>query len=368
MGLFSNTQLEMNIYAICGHGTEPIESITVPEGCMLVVRQNPGCYMSKRDYDQHMKSIMCNKDITSSLHDPLGNLDMIRKVFGPVMIFKAGDKCPNFRFKLIVDYHFPTSISFGKLAGIIPITSDSASDLCHTLSDVSDELKQSIIAPPKFVPANITDPKFKVFADMPQNKRAAIQPMINTMINMETTRRKDQYNYEIKKLQKPDVAIAGNLPAASILPLFYQHSIYPTKDTVTRFLDDESLTINDIIDDSAFEELITIDAKSMFKKYPGVYYHFVCRLSEDPDISETLFNVNMFPTYNEMLYNHRQVPAVYNTPILQMPVSKQHYIKQSIYEAERKKQFGKGRQTQRQKRKVRKTMRSLNHRTSKARR
>ncbi len=351
----------MPVYTICGHGGEPIDSFIVPRGCTIVVKANPGCYMSKYEYNKHLRTIFCNKELQGALSEPVANISDLRKSFGPVSIFKEGDTCPNFLFRLLVDYPDNTTHikHFSQMSGIIPVptTASEYDIMCNVITGASDAWLKSKNILPNYVPALITNAKYSMYTSlmnkMPNSQRSQIQKMVEKLVEDENKGRKNQYNARVKSIKSGTVPINMDLSAKSILPVIYEHSIYPTKEEILSIVEasGENPSLQDVFMDGEFQEVINIDLKTLFTKLPGTYYHFACRLSEDPAISQELFTNNIFETNNGNLAS-RPIPAIYNRPVLEMPAEHQYYIKQAISEVERKKLLGKTRRN-RQSRKSR---------------
>ncbi len=345
-------------YAICGHGGEPIESFVVPKGCTIIVKANPGCYMSKYDYDRHLRTLFCNKELSDILSDPVANIAVLSKTFGPVSIFKEGDECPNFMFRLLVD--FPDKekhkSNFSQMSGIIPIPSSSEYDtMCNAITGASNTWLKSKNIIPEYVPAKITNAEFSRYTSlmdkMTNDQKPQILKMVNQLVETENKGRKARYNAIVKNVKSGYIPIRLDLPAKNILPIIYEYSIYPTKEEVITSVNEsgENPSLQDIFMEGVFEELINIDLKTLFEKLPGTYYHFACRLSQDPNISQALFTNNIYETNNGGLAS-KHVPRAYNIPVLEMPEEHQHYIKQAIKEVERRKLLGKTRRNNRRNR------------------
>lgn len=336
----------MNVYAICGHGTEPIESFIVPKGCTIVVKANPGCYMSKRDYDRHLRTIFCNTQISSALNDPVHNITTIRNAFGPVSIFKEGDRCPKFTFRLMVD--FPdkkTHINnFSQASGLIPVPTsrNELKKLCNDTSSVSDAWLQSNLVP-KYTPAKITNAKYNMYRKLMEkmntnDKRQQIQLMVEKLMAANNELKQQKYDSVANSIKNGYIPIDMGLSAKNILPLIYEHSIYPTKKDVFEIISaiGENPTIQEVFMEETFFNAVDIDLETLFTKFPGTYYHFACRLSDNPNISEYLFSDNVYETNNGGLTSNA-IPAIYNKPVLEMPNNYQHYVRQLIAETENRK-------------------------------
>lgn len=348
----------MTVYAICGHGFEPVESIRIPPGCAIVVRSNPGCAMYRDEYDKHLKTLFCDESLSRVLKDPAAHISAIRAAFGSVIVFKEGDVCPNFSFKLLVD--FPDLSQYAQVSGIIPVPTDGQ-PLCGAFSGSGNVWLQSPNFVKPYVPPKITNAKFEKYAklmeSMTPEQRPAIEGMVDSLLEFENRRRKNNYNRSIKNLASGYVEVKDDLPANKVLPLIYEHSIYPTKEDIASIVSDmgENPSIGDVVNSEALEKTMSIDLKTLFEKFPGTYYHFACRITTNLNTYYSLYeqNRNIKRNGTKISFVTRNVPAIYNTPVLKMPVEHQHYIKQAIYEAEHKKQQHTRRAKRRRHRKTR---------------
>jgi hypothetical protein len=317
--------------------------------------------MYRDEYDKHLKTLFCDESLSHDvLNDPASHIAAIRAAFGSVIVFKEGDVCPNFSFKLLVD--FPDLSQYAQVSGIIPVPTDGQ-PLCGAFSGSGNVWLQSPNFVPPYIPPTITNAKFATYAKlmerMTPEQRPAIQGMVDSLIAVENSRRKQNYNRHVKEIASGYVRVKNDLPANKVLPLIYEHSIYPTKEDVASIVSDmgENPSIGDVVHAKALENAISIDLKTLFEKFPGTHYHFACRITSNLNTYYSLYEQNRKVKFNGMMpsFVARNVPAVYNTPVLKMPAEHQHYIKQAIYEAERKKQQQRTRRAKR--RRQRKTRR-----------
>lgn len=256
-----------NAYYIGGHGGEGAKTFTVPAGCVLVIKAKPGEYTVREKAQAYMRDLFCEP--SDAFFRPVEEAAHVVSTFGSVAIYKEGDECPNYRYKLFGGYWRKRGYSFNPSAGLIPVPVRAAEGarLCR-------ELQEARVV----------------------------------------TASKKQH-------------------ASSVLPRFYRHSIQPTMGDVAVMIDELEDTVNNALnfsdprpppmyhvtmeellddDDSPFYDLITvtlsdllqIDARGQAGR-PGVYYSFSCR--GDPNVD--IYDLEMFankdtryvPSHGDML-------------------------------------------------------------------
>ena len=96
---------ETKAYYISGHGSEGEDSFIVPEGCMIVVKQEHGNmgYTETVDRDNLELNILKRLPL-KVLQQPDVYIEELINSVGPVSIFKPGDVCPNFEYYPLACY------------------------------------------------------------------------------------------------------------------------------------------------------------------------------------------------------------------------------------------------------------------------
>lgn len=214
-------QVPKKAYWISGHGSQSKTTWKVPDNCIIIVKTIPGISQDGIFFRKYYKT-WCDLD-PELVKNPLFHLSELRNptVFQSIAIYKPGMSCPTFNYS-VVDY-------FSKLKSYYPETS------------------------------GILD-----FDHVHENKHS---------IKINTNSYKDKDNLTF--VEKCDF-VANQ----------FIHSTYPTKDEVESYLKTELLPIKHFFETSidSIDRLFGfIDIKfgitqeELCKRFPGVYYNFVCR-------------------------------------------------------------------------------------------
>ena len=215
-------------YFIAGHGTEQMykdngtgfsDGFIVPDGCMIIVQQACG----ETGYTNLTNKFNVLNTLSSLSMDVLLNPDKhmgkFVKLFGPISIFKPGDKCPHFEYFLSACYDDKLN--------------------CHTFSGIIDL------------------ENFKSSGDHDDVDHIASK-VNETRIQTEIEKIEDAFLDQ------------------------YKYSIYPSYTDVSQKVSNDSLTVtNELIKKyySRLNKLFTVNItqEELCKKFKGVYYNFVCR-------------------------------------------------------------------------------------------
>lgn len=107
-------------YFISAHGGEGLAEFRVPAGCTIVIKANPGSYIIREKAAKLMRALYC--DPTDVAIRPLEYTQQLVDILGSVLIFQAGDMCPNFRFMFLKKYPRAKGVvQFDPVSGLLPI-------------------------------------------------------------------------------------------------------------------------------------------------------------------------------------------------------------------------------------------------------
>jgi hypothetical protein len=111
-------------YYIAGHGGEgdPDGKIVLPAGCTVIARAKPGQFSISKAVMEGAKKIFC--EVSDVYMQPLENMKKVVNAFGSVAVYRPGDLCPNFKFKLLVTHWRRNTMIVAPVAGLIPIPED----------------------------------------------------------------------------------------------------------------------------------------------------------------------------------------------------------------------------------------------------
>jgi len=225
-------------YIIGGHGAEGSDDFEVPDGCIIVVKAYSGSLMQGYTF---LKQELCSLS-PDILKDPINHYADLYKAFGPLAIYKPGQKCPNFSYTLLSCYKHNSEWngcdSFG--SGTIDVDS--------------------------------------LYIDKIQ--RECIRHI------SKSTRRNKNYN-EYRKLSTKRI----DSSTYAYMKQLYKHSVFPTSERIGDLMDDLSdegaNTLSDML--SGINVNVHHTQKDLCELFPGVYYNFVCRASQ---IGKQLFEYN----------------------------------------------------------------------------
>lgn len=234
-------------YFIQGHGYQTLDThFDVPEGCTIIVKEIAGNVGLAND---NMHSKLLSLDL-HKLQDPQQFKSNIHKHTKSIAIYKAGDKCPDFRYQLINCF--------------------KRHNFCKVYSGITD------VSLLKKYNANIN----KTFA-LPGGLTAP-------------------FNSKIIK--------------ENIIPK-YIYSVYPTQKEMHLHIRELYLNRNklNIYDTLINTPLISISQKDLCNRFPGVYYHFICRTLHE-NVSEKLRKNPRFFTSNNRLRGRKDEHGLRSTP------------------------------------------------------
>ena len=214
-------------YYIAGHGFEGKGSFIVPEGCMIVVKQQHGeLGYTNLDNPDNLELNLLKRLPLEVLQQPDLYTEEIIKSVGPVSIFKPGDRCPYFVYRLFACYEVRS--------------------ICHTASGVIDLEKfqnskdDKIVLKSKILSSDdILNERIKPF-------RHSIYPVYN-----------------------------------QVNDLLFDDDKYPKfEETYNKLVFDVEFHVNNYTD--KIKNKFKISQKKLCELHKGVYYNFVCReLSDD---------------------------------------------------------------------------------------
>lgn len=278
-------------YVILGHGTQLNTVFRVPENCIIIVKAHPGESLYYHNI-VHLWNKLYNPSRRLLYENPLVHLYELINDFGSIMIYKAGDICPNFVYALGPEYDTELNLIDNRV-----------------VEGDNDTRNLSI------------------------NKFGLI-PL------------DDRYTY----IHPSDVPI--NMPVKQFVESFYSNSIVPSIDDFKEHLGEENYntkTLREMInskDDTSDilfpdnywitqKDLLNIDPVTGKAGRTGVYYNFVCR-----DIFNT---TNTYYAFNQGLGKDVIRPTIQNyyTTLNGVPTNKgvRNIIERKIVEAEQRKHF-----------------------------
>lgn len=227
-------QVPKKAYWISGHGSQSKTTWKVPDNCIIIVKTIPGISQDGIFFRKYYKT-WCNLD-PELVKNPLFHLSELRNptVFQSIAIYKPGMLCPTFNYS-IVDYYSKPKKYYPETSGIL--------DFDHV-----HENKNSI------------------------------------KINTNSYNDKDNLTF----VEKCDF-VANQ----------FINSTYPTKDEVESYLKTELLPIKNFFETSidsinslfGFIDMnFSITQEDLCKRFPGVYYNFVCRNIRNIDTNVQIRN------------------------------------------------------------------------------
>jgi len=251
-------------YIIGGHGREPFnasDTFIVPENCIVIAKMYSGEQADHTKIFNPLVEKFLNKELLKSYKDPLNNLETIfsqENGFGSVSIYKAGDMCPNFVYKL-------QGCSFIKqdkyrchnnASGVIDVD----------LLDTTFKNKSDVLP---FSKSLLKNDMIKMFADLYEY---SVYPTKEQIISKLNTLFPDSNTRTLTNLER--LHIMENDPEIGWA--------YHLKNTVTRVTQEYLCSI-----------------------IPGIYYNFVCRGLPKPAASAyPKFAANLIETLAEGAVNH----------------------------------------------------------------
>lgn len=86
-------------YLLGGHGNETEPSFIVPKDCIIITPVEMGKFSTEAEVRKNITNL-CHLSPTTVVN-PLTNTNDLIRAFGPISIFKEGDRCPGFKYTLL---------------------------------------------------------------------------------------------------------------------------------------------------------------------------------------------------------------------------------------------------------------------------
>jgi hypothetical protein len=250
-------------YLIAGHGLEAIpgDTFPVPEGCYIVVKAKIGELTDSIDFHRQV-SRLCDID-HKKLEDPKKYEDDIVNAIKSNRVYKPGEDCPNFRYRLVAcdKKEYNKCGTYG--SGVINLKKLQTSKLCA--NPLGPYLRFNSAQDPIDFISNLYEnsilpTKRKVELYLKGENRAHLQYVVNDVLkedyDVSNVNNDDLNSYELDQ-DELDYAVTTaqqqhRLTTSECLKLLLQAP-----------------------------ELIDTDQRTLCKLHPGAYYNFVCRQIEN---------------------------------------------------------------------------------------
>jgi len=201
-------------------------SFIVPDNCMIVVKGRPG-ELAYQDTAVRYKNKVGDASKQKLFRNPLSNRKQLIKELGSVVVYKPGDRCPNYRYEMYYPDNFEKAIRYTNHVGL---------------------LKTPLETPYKYEKFNDKiDPENTPIADYvntvyKESVYPAAEQVLEIILNQYS--RTEMFKMGLK-METGDIELTYPLEIAKIL-------------SITQ------------------KELLQIGEDGIAKR-PGVYYNFVCR-------------------------------------------------------------------------------------------
>lgn len=272
----------MAVYIPVGHGTEDLYKPrkTVPDGCSVTVIETCGgahLWTAKEsetfEYTQLTDFFRKHPEQRHIFSNPKENAHILNDIFGSVAIYGPGEKYPNIKYNLFLDW--PKDIRY---SGLIPLDT---------------------FVSPDFTTKNIIT-RLLTESSVPADPAKGLYPLISDV------------SYE-----KNDIWLRNKLE-------IYKHSVYPSPQDFIRYFSDiegrktlfrnagqKSVANSDAANAAAaynweakrtfrfhmqeepeYEGYIAVYLETLLAKFPGHYIHIVCRGTEETRLPSNIYNPN----------------------------------------------------------------------------
>lgn len=295
-------------YAILGHGSENVKNtFIVPENVIIITKAQCGeATYTERFYFPSINKLF-NSTKKTIYENPLEHMPQLINDFGSLMVYKPGDRCPDFGFQIdpsidLEDWSRinPKNPLIYSKYGLVPLTGHNK--------------------PYETIPFNITMP-IKEFIETLYGE--SIEPSAEDM--------KKQFEYKREFLLENE---NRNTTGKNYYKNYNTNTIntfFPPYDNPIRRFDmkfDFEASLSQFIFNKSYDftaKKVRFDSV----KRPGVYYHFICRQQSG--------KTENYYSYNESRMINTIKPSI--TSYLTAPPGAKNIIQQKVVEAEKRKQF-----------------------------
>ena len=376
-------------YFIGGHGNEGKGTFTVPDDCIVIVKEQPGVSTKKMYLQQ-----LCQLGI-DVLSNPLQHIPALIGALGSLMIYRPGDECPSFSYMLSTC--FP-GFCYKSVSGIVNLKRLLHDKICSTDRVYFDNSNRD----PEYQKKYISDLyKYSIYPTQIQINTLSLKPTIQQTVSdslstIEITQEdlcsrrwtgyRVYYNFVCRftntlneeKLKEKGIfeSLTGQTTQRDLLPIekqrigeslqrkeFLRNTYASTKPNLTAYPDKLLYTQQDILNifgKSSIPELITL-----FNTNPGIIskgyiierqynnkqiYYYIRDIALDPVgvfIATDKGVIQYYPIYNEntvyrlfgvtntfdLLYVHSPIrgedPVLIITNTIEKPDT--YYIKKVTY-------------------------------------
>jgi|694.fasta_scaffold69642_5 hypothetical protein len=237
-------------YIIMGHGTEPMKTFKVPPNCVIIVKYHPG-ELAWSDEMFPLFNKVGSPERNDIYKDPLNNIQEIINEVGSVIIYKPGDKCPNYSYALGWNEDNFIRDETGNHLGLIKAPLRSPLEV---ISNPGETTLQDIMT-------QVYDESILPTAEQVISEIHKILQMTPTATVNDAFER---------------IMIVANLLRSCGKPIQGPESCSPFR----KFLEKFTYTQKDLLD---------IDNSGNARR-PGVYYNFVCRQKGKANLNQNYLN------------------------------------------------------------------------------